>query len=56
MAELTGRNFYDEVAASDNASELRRRVEGSLRGGGHADSFDFTPDQRRSPARSSISW
>jgi hypothetical protein len=40
-AELTGRNFYDEVAAFDNADELRRMVEGFLRGGGHAESFDF---------------
>ena len=41
-AELAGRNFYDEVAAFDNAGELRRRVEDFLRGGSHADSFDFT--------------
>lgn len=40
--ELAGRNFYEEVAAFDNADELRRRVEGFLRSGGHADSFDFT--------------
>ncbi len=40
--DYTGRNFYDEVAAFDNADELRRRVEGFLRSDGHADSFDFT--------------
>ncbi|HYY97308.1 MAG TPA: hypothetical protein VE642_01890 [Pyrinomonadaceae bacterium] len=40
--ELTGRNFCDYVATFDNADELRRRVEGFLRGGGHAESFDFT--------------
>ena len=41
-AEQVGRNFYDEVAAFDNAGELRRRVEGFLRGGGYAENFDFT--------------
>lgn len=41
-ADHAGRNFYEEVAAFDNADELRRRIEDFLRGGGHADSFDFT--------------
>ena len=41
-AELAGRNFYEEVAAFDNADELRRMIKGFLRGGGPADSFDFT--------------
>jgi hypothetical protein len=41
-AELAGRNFYEEVAAFENADELRRRIKGFLRGGGQADSFDFT--------------
>lgn len=40
-AEFAGRHFYEEVAAFDNASELRRRAEVFLRGDGHADSFDF---------------
>ena len=41
-AELAGRNFYEEVVAFDNADELRRMIKGFLRGGGPADSFDFT--------------
>ena len=41
-AELAGLNFYEEVAAFDNADELRRMIKGFLRGGGPADSFDFT--------------
>ena len=40
--DLAGRNFYDEIISFDNAGELRRRVEGFLRGGGHAENFDFT--------------
>lgn len=40
--DVAGRNFYEEVAAFDNADELRRRVEDFLRRDGRADSFDFT--------------
>ena len=39
--DMTGYNFYDEVAHFDNVDEFRRCVTEFTRGGKAADSFDF---------------
>jgi hypothetical protein len=39
--DVAGRNFFAEVAAFENAEELRQRIEGFTRSGGHADNFHF---------------
>lgn len=39
--DVAGRNFFAEVAAFENAEELRQRIDGFARGGGHADNFHF---------------
>ena len=39
--DMTGHNFYDEVAPFDNVEEFRRCVTEFTRGGEAADSFDF---------------
>jgi hypothetical protein len=39
--DVAGRNFFAEVALFENAEELRQRIEGFTRGGGHADNFHF---------------
>ena len=41
MLDLTGHNFYDEVAPFENIDEFRRHVTDFTRGGKAADSFDF---------------
>lgn len=40
-ADVTGRNFYDEVVPFGNVEEFRRRVAQFTRGGSPADSFRF---------------
>ncbi len=39
--ELTGHNFYDDVASFENVEEFRRCVSDFTGGGKAADSFDF---------------
>ena len=39
--DMTGQNFYDEVAPFTNVEEFRRYVTEFTRGGKAADSFDF---------------
>ena len=39
--DVAGRNFFAEVAAFENAEELRQRIEGFASGDGHADNFHF---------------
>lgn len=39
--DVAGRDFFAEVAAFENAEELRQRIDGFTRGGGHADNFHF---------------
>lgn len=39
--DMTGQNFYDEVAPFTNVEEFRRCVNDFTRGGKVADSFDF---------------
>jgi hypothetical protein len=41
-AKLTGCNFFDEVAAFDNASEFRHRIGTFARSYSQADNFYFT--------------
>jgi hypothetical protein len=40
-ADMTGHNFYDDVASFDNVAEFRRCVTDFTRNGRAADSFDF---------------
>ena len=40
-ADMTGQNFYDEVARFENVDEFRRSVTDFTSGGKAADSFDF---------------
>ena len=39
--DITGQNFYDEVAPFENVEEFRQRVTDFTRGAKAADSFDF---------------
>ena len=39
--DMTGQNFYDEVAPFENVEEFRQRVTDFTRGAKAADSFDF---------------
>lgn len=39
--DMTGHNFYDEIASFDNVEEFRRCVTDFRRGAKPADSFDF---------------
>ena len=39
--DMSGRNFYDEVAPFENVAEFRRRVNEFTRGPSPADSFKF---------------
>lgn len=39
--DMTGHNFYNEVAPFDNVEDFRRCVSDFTRGGKAADSFDF---------------
>jgi hypothetical protein len=41
LPDMTGRNFYDEVAPFDNVEEFRQCVTDFTRGAKAADSFDF---------------
>ncbi len=41
LPDLTGHNFYDEVARFDNVEEFRRAVTDFTRGEKAADSFEF---------------
>jgi hypothetical protein len=41
-ARLAGCNFFDEVAAFDNASEFRHRIASFTRSFNAADNFNFT--------------
>jgi hypothetical protein len=41
MPDMTGHNFYDEVAPFANVEDFRRCVTDFSRGGKAADSFDF---------------
>ena len=41
LPDLTGQNFYDEVAPFENVDEFRRCVTDFIRGVKAADSFDF---------------
>ena len=39
--DVSGRDFFAEVAPFENAEELRQRIDGFTRSGGHADNFHF---------------
>ncbi len=41
LADMTGHNFYEEVAPFENVEEFRRCVTDFSQGGKAADSFDF---------------
>jgi hypothetical protein len=42
VPNVSGYNFFSEVAPFDNAEELRRRVSNFLNGDGQAENFHFT--------------
>ncbi|MCA1817410.1 MAG: hypothetical protein LC746_13650 [Acidobacteria bacterium] len=41
-ADVSGRNFYEEVAPFENVEEFRRRVAAFAAGSGSADRFNFS--------------